>query len=285
MTAPTTASPGWYADPGGAAEHRYWDGERWTDGVATGGAVSEQPLDVTAAGVADTRAALPLRALLVAVAGAVVGTALAAALGRFGLALVDDSVAAALALSQVGLWVGLLGACIVASRHYGTGRVLDDYAFRFRPSDVALGFGLSWLARLGGIVLVLPLVLLSEDLMGSNTEQLEELASDPAVLVVLLLAMVLGAPVIEELFFRGLLLRSLQCKLRAGPAVAVQAVLFGLVHVTVGQGAGNISIVIATAAAGVVFGVTALRCRRLGPAVTAHGFFNLVPAIVLVVAA
>ncbi|CAN5267565.1 DUF4870 domain-containing protein [soil metagenome] len=29
------AAPGWYADPGGSAAHRYWDGTRWTDALSS----------------------------------------------------------------------------------------------------------------------------------------------------------------------------------------------------------------------------------------------------------
>ena len=31
-----SAAPGWYPDPGGSSQQRYWDGERWTDALSTG---------------------------------------------------------------------------------------------------------------------------------------------------------------------------------------------------------------------------------------------------------
>jgi hypothetical protein len=34
----------WHPDPSGAHEHRYWDGERWTDHVADAGVASTDPL-------------------------------------------------------------------------------------------------------------------------------------------------------------------------------------------------------------------------------------------------
>lgn len=39
-----TAEAGWYADPAGRFEQRYWDGARWTDDVTTGGQRSRSPL-------------------------------------------------------------------------------------------------------------------------------------------------------------------------------------------------------------------------------------------------
>jgi len=38
------AAPNWYPDPGGKHEHRYWDGQRWTDNVADHGRQSVDPL-------------------------------------------------------------------------------------------------------------------------------------------------------------------------------------------------------------------------------------------------
>ncbi|MFN8026494.1 MAG: DUF4328 domain-containing protein [Acidimicrobiia bacterium] len=40
--------PGWYADPGGVFEFRYWDGVAWTEHVSRGGVASIAPAAVTA---------------------------------------------------------------------------------------------------------------------------------------------------------------------------------------------------------------------------------------------
>lgn len=41
----TTAHPGWYPDPIGRHEYRYWDGTTWTEQVADHGATGTDPLD------------------------------------------------------------------------------------------------------------------------------------------------------------------------------------------------------------------------------------------------
>lgn len=47
QTAPAPATPtvpaGWYADPAGRYELRYWDGNQWTEHVARGGAQYKDP--------------------------------------------------------------------------------------------------------------------------------------------------------------------------------------------------------------------------------------------------
>ncbi|WP_127479281.1 DUF4041 domain-containing protein [Nocardioides pantholopis] len=40
----TTTAPGWYADPTGRYEHRYWDGQRWTDSVGANGQQHVDPM-------------------------------------------------------------------------------------------------------------------------------------------------------------------------------------------------------------------------------------------------
>ncbi|MEL0283547.1 MAG: DUF2510 domain-containing protein, partial [Ilumatobacter sp.] len=43
-TAATPAVPsGWYADPSGRFELRYWDGDQWTEHVSRGGQQSTDP--------------------------------------------------------------------------------------------------------------------------------------------------------------------------------------------------------------------------------------------------
>jgi hypothetical protein len=45
FTAPTTVDgPGWYADPSGAFDHRYWDGTQWTEHVSRGGVATTAPV-------------------------------------------------------------------------------------------------------------------------------------------------------------------------------------------------------------------------------------------------
>jgi hypothetical protein len=46
FTAPTTVDgPGWYADPGGHYDHRYWDGWAWTEHVSRGGVAETAPVN------------------------------------------------------------------------------------------------------------------------------------------------------------------------------------------------------------------------------------------------
>jgi membrane protease YdiL (CAAX protease family) len=77
-------------------------------------------------------------------------------------------------------------------------------------------------------------------------------------------------------------LRGLRSVLAIAPAIALQAVLFGIAHVDPVRGRGNIGLVLVLTAVGAVLGVAAHKLRRIGPTMLAHGILNaVVMAIVL----
>jgi membrane protease YdiL (CAAX protease family) len=162
-----------------------------------------------------------------------------------------------------------------ACRRWGTGRMADDLGFRARPADAGWG-PLTLLACWAAQIVVAVLVLAIGLPQGSNTEDLLSDDVGWAVLAALAVAAVVAAPVVEEVLFRGLLLRSLRSRLPAPAAVAVQALLFGVVHLTPGIGLGNVSLVLALSAVGAVLGVSALWTRRLAAPIVAHALLNAV---------
>ena len=92
--------------------------------------------------------------------------------------------------------------------------------------------------------------------------------------IALTIVVVVGAPVVEELFFRGLVLRSLQRRFGDTWAVVGSAVVFGVAHFEPLQ-------LPALVALGVILGVMAVSTKRLGPSIFAHAGFNLVTMIAL----
>ena len=85
---------------------------------------------------------------------------------------------------------------------------------------------------------------------------------------------VLIAPVLEELFFRGVLFNQLRSIFTLRTALLVQAVCFGLMH---GLGMQTLD----TAVAAVFFALLYLRTGRISNAIAAHMFFNIVPNVLL----
>ena len=268
---------GWYADPGREFDHRYWDGEGWTDGVSRNGVVSESPLPP------DERAAWPVRAAVAGVVAVFLSLVVASIALGIGAAAGFDGDVTELALAELGFYGGLLFSCWLISRRWGSGRFVADFGLAFRRRDWLRGLGFSLVARIASVVAALIFVAWSEDFAGSNTEVFEDYRSDVAMMTLLVVSALVAAPLVEELFFRGLLLRAFELAMPVPVAVGVQALLFGLAHTSVDIGPGNVSVIAATAAAGAVFGFLAVRYRRLGPSIAAHAWFNVVPVVFVLV--
>ena len=163
-----------------------------------------------------------------------------------------------------GLWTGFLGAVLLASRRKGSGSLAHDFGFRLGPGDLRIGLVAGPATQI--VVVLLYLVLGLE--AGEENEQLVE-STRGLGLVVLYLVLAVGAPVVEELFFRGLLQRSLVRRYGPGPGIGVTAVLFGLTHF-------DLAVLPGITLFGVVLGVLAHRHGRLGPAIAAHVAFNAI---------
>lgn len=179
----------------------------------------------------------------------------------------------------IGLWIGLLGGVVASSRWSGSGRLDDDVGLRARwPVDAVVGV----VAGIGTQVVLIPLLYLPFERADPGLRhRLEAPAkADTAAIhggwqiALLFIFLAVGAPFVEELFFRGLLQRSLA---RAfGPAVAVvgSALLFGLAHFQLLQLPALILL-------GLILAALAQRSGRLGPAIVAHSAFNAFTVLTL----
>jgi membrane protease YdiL (CAAX protease family) len=181
-----------------------------------------------------------------------------------------------LAAGQLGLWVGLVGAPVLASRVKGNGSLVTDFGMRARPWD-AVGLVVGVVCQL----VVVPLLYLLVQLLTGELDveaPARELAdrAHGAGFVVLAILVVGGAPVAEELFFRGLVLRAAERRLGTGWALAISSLAFAALHFQVVQFPG-------LALVGLVFGILVVRTGRLGTSIAAHVAFNATAVITLVV--
>ena len=279
---PSSPPPAWYPDPSGVAEWRYWDGRAWTPDAAVAGQVMARPMPPPPPAPVPTprpepQPRLPTKAAGVAILGFAVGLAASIVLSLGGKAVGVPRLGRLL-MGQAGLWTGLLGACWIVSRRYGTGRLVPDFNLRIDWADFGWGFLMSLAARVALVAVILPIVAISEELGGGNDEVYRQFRPEVASFLVVALLAVVGAPIVEEIFFRGVLQGAFLDRLGVVGAIGVQAVLFGLAHFDPLLGWDNISVVAGIAAGGVVFGLT-VRLRRLGSSIFAHAFFNLMSVL------
>lgn len=217
--------------------------------------------------------------------GLVIGYSLATLVAGLWFAATGDEELdlAGQAFSQVGLWTGMVGAALLASHRKGAGRLADDFGFRVRWRDIGIGVVVALATQLlvlPGIALLLrPLV--GEPEVSGPVRDLVDKSQGPAF-IGLLLSVVIGAPIVEELFFRGLLLRSLQHRMPDWLAVALSAVAFGLAHGSALPVDAVVLVMVSLTVFGAVLAVLAIRTDRLGPGILAHAAFNLFTILYLV---
>jgi hypothetical protein len=181
-------------------------------------------------------------------------------------------------LSLIGLWAALLGGVMYYSRFRATGNLRDDVGLAFRlPFDLLVGV----VVGVGTQLVLIPLLYLPfEQSDPTLRHRLEAPArTDTSAVhgwqvIVLFVFLAVGAPIVEELFFRGLLLRGLVRWLGPVAGIAGSAALFALAHFELLQ-------LPALLLFGLILGTLAYRTGRLGPGMFAHAAFNAVTVITL----
>jgi membrane protease YdiL (CAAX protease family) len=188
----------------------------------------------------------------------------------------DELGLAGQAASQIGLWIGMVGAAVVASHRKGAGTLAEDFGLRGKWSDLGVGV----LVALAVQLLVLPGIaylmrpLLGEPEVSGPVQDLLD-KSQGLAFAGLILSVAVGAPLVEELFFRGLLLRSLQRRVPDWAAVAASAVAFGIAHGSALPVDAVLLVMISLTVFGAILAVMAIRTGRLGPSIVTHAVFNL----------
>jgi membrane protease YdiL (CAAX protease family) len=177
------------------------------------------------------------------------------------------------AVLLIPLWVSLLVATIIISNHWGTGRLRDDYGLRFRAFDL-LGVPIGIASQAVLIPAIYWILRVSSEDVSSQARTLTDRAGSDAEVVLLVLMVIVGAPIIEELFFRGLLMRAIQARWNDGLALVASALFFALVHFQPLQIPGLFAF-------GLILGTCAQRTGRLGMSILAHAAFNGTAVVML----
>jgi membrane protease YdiL (CAAX protease family) len=184
-----------------------------------------------------------------------------------------------LLLSYAVVWVPFLAAVVFACFVRGTRSLARDVGLRMTLLDVFLGVGAGLLARaLAGIIEI----AFTGRMIGLGVT-FGDTVYDGWWIFGTLLAPVLVAPFVEEIFFRGLLQRavfragSLRTTVPAATVISIiaSAGLFALLHLTqaanpTGAAVLGLSAFVSGLAAALIAGLTG----RIGGAIVAHIVFN-----------
>ena len=167
-------------------------------------------------------------------------------------------------------------AVVYVSRLKGQRSLARDFGFRVRLADAkALVVGATL-----EVLLTLALVpILHLDPKVKNQALLRDLDKhrDAGTVVLFVIGAVIFAPLVEELLFRGVLLRGLLRKVEPATAVLVSAVIFAFVHY-IGD-PNTLPFLPALAGLGAVLAVVALRSGDLSASIFIHAGFNLTTTV------
>ena len=189
---------------------------------------------------------------------------------------------AAIASMYIPLFGGMAATCRYVSKRFGTGRFTADFGWEIRRSDIWRGILVLVIANISAAIVTV--VVRQDQISDRTSRELRIGVSQLPVSAIFLLALsaIVAAPLLEEIAFRGVLQRSLTGVVGVWWAVAFQAVLFGVYHFAPGLGRDNFAQDLGRAVVGFVFGVAAMRWRRLGPSTVAHLLVNTLFVIAVV---
>jgi len=170
--------------------------------------------------------------------------------------------------------------CRYVSRHWGSDSLRTDIGLAPRWAD--LGWGpVIWLAALAAQIAIAAVIVGLGVPISNNTDGITDLQTDRTYVVSIVVTAVIAAPIVEEMVFRGVVLRGLRSTAPAVVAVVLQGVLFGCAHVDPVRGRGNVGLVLVLSGVGITFGAAAFLLRRIGPTIVAHAIFNGVVLLIV----
>lgn len=108
---------------------------------------------------------------------------------------------------------------------------------------------------------------------------LKQALEDPATLLMAFFSIVLAAPIIEEILFRGFFQNYLKNKVGTKAAIVLSSIVFALFHISPTQGLGNISLIGCLFVFSLYLGFLYERQRSLFATISLHAIFNLVSAL------
>ena len=176
-----------------------------------------------------------------------------------------------LALSALTLWGPYIGVLLWVSKRHGSGNFAQDFAIRFQVKDL-WGVPLGIASQLLLVVLVtLPFQLMFPSLF--NKEAVEKRANDlfdaaqGGWIVLLFVIVVVCAPLVEEIVYRGFIQHNLAAAYGARISLFLASFWFAAVHLQLAEFPGLFAFAL-------VLGLCFSRTKRLGLSIVTHVSFN-----------
>ena len=214
-------------------------------------------------------------------------------LGLQALGVTGDSEALSFGFGLL-FYAALVGVVIYASFARGQHSLRADFGLAFKPVDLAIGLGLAVLGKIATVAVGIIVYAVGGEMPKSGNFMI---GTDP--LWIVLTGVLLGsliAPFVEELVFRGLIMRAVRFRVlrgrRSAPhaqpaprnvqvravvvAILVSSAAFAVLHLYQAPGDPALFAVLAIGIfiVGIFHAVITVVTGRLGPAIVSHILFN-----------
>ena len=196
------------------------------------------------------------------------GSVIISLLGYAGAEVVPTWV---LALSALTLWGPYIGVLLWVSKRNGSGSFVQDYSIRFQAKDlwgIPLGIASQFLLV---VLVTLPFQLMFPSLF--NKEAVQKRANDlfdaaqGAWIVLLFVVVVMCAPIVEEIVYRGFIQHNFAVAYGARISLLLASFWFASVHLQLAEFPGLFAFAL-------VLGLCFSRTKRLGLPIVTHVSFN-----------
>ena len=179
-------------------------------------------------------------------------------------------------LLQTPFWLGLVAGPVYAVKRKGRS-LREDFGIWMTWKDIPIGLAVGVFTQvvLVTILYQIAFVFIGRQDVSAEAQKLTERATTPLQIVMLFVIVGLGAPIVEEVFYRGLAQHAIAR--RFGPIAGIlgSALFFAVVH---GQSLQFPALLMF----GLILSGLVHRFGRLGPSIWAHIGFNMVTAVTLV---
>lgn len=179
---------------------------------------------------------------------------------------------------QLPLWMGLLVFPWVMARQHNMS-FAGATALTQKVRDIPIGLA----AGAGTQIVALPLLylalspLIDSYSLSAPARAWGDKANNPLGIVLLIAIVLIGAPLVEEIFFRGVLFATLKDRCSPVLMIAVTSLVFMVFHV------GQVLQYPGLLLFGIVAGLIYYKTGRLGAAIWTHVGFNAVTVVVLLI--
>ena len=185
----------------------------------------------------------------------------------------------------IALTAGFLSILLFSSRRLKMKPIWKEGSLTSIPNDIFLGIATYFIA--------IPLVISAGELASAfnhvvfGREGAEQLAVrylklvmyHPYLLIIAVVVILICAPILEELLFRGLLLTWLRNKVGTKAAILLSALTFGFFHFSPSQGVANIPLIVSLTLFAIYLGFLYEKRRSLFAPIALHMTFNSISVI------